>query len=164
MLRTLLKLEIAAREVANRRIRLKQAGFPVTKTLEAFNVAESSIPRPTFEYISSLDWVDAKENLLLIGPPGTGKSHALVGCGVRAVERGKKIRYLVAADLIETLYRGLADNTVGKVISHLLLQRVDPDRRAGLRSTRRHRFPAAVSVRRRCVRASQPGPGESLAV
>jgi len=111
---------VAAREVANRRIRLKQAGFPVTKTLEAFKVAESSIPRPTFEYISSLEWVDAKENLLLIGPPGTGKSHALVGCGVRAVERGKKIRYLVAADLIETLYRGLADNTVGKVISHLL--------------------------------------------
>jgi len=65
-------------------------------------------------------WVDAKENLLLVGPSGTGKSHALVGCGVRAVERGKKVRYLVAADLIETLYRGLADNTVGKVISGLL--------------------------------------------
>src|SRR2546427_2090272 len=53
-------------------------------------------------------------------PSGTGKSHALVGCGERAVERGKKVRYLVAADLIETLYRGLADNTVGKVISALL--------------------------------------------
>jgi DNA replication protein DnaC len=92
VLRTLLKAEIAAREAANRRIRLKQAGFPVTKTLEAFAVAESSIPRPTFEYSSSLEWVDAKENVLLIGPPGTGKSHALVGCGVRAVERGKKVR------------------------------------------------------------------------
>src|SRR5207249_9134686 len=55
-----------------------------------------------FEYIASLEWVDAKENLLLVGPSGTGKSHALVGCGVRAVERGKKVRYLVAADLIET--------------------------------------------------------------
>ncbi len=121
VLRTLLKAEIAARDAANRRIRLKQAGFPVPKTLEVFNVAESSIPRPTFEYIASLEWVDAKENLLLVGPSGTGKSHALVGCGVRAVERGKKVRYLVAADLIETLYRGLADNTVGKVISGLLV-------------------------------------------
>jgi len=44
----------------------------------------------------------------------------LVGCGVRAVERGMKVRYLVAADLIETLYRGLADNTVGRVIGQLL--------------------------------------------
>ena len=120
VLRSLLQAEIAARDAANRRIRLKQGGFPVLKTLEAFKVADSSIPRPTFEYIASLEWVRAKENVLLIGPPGTGKSHALVGCGVRAVERGLKVRYLVAADLIETLYRDLADNTVGKVIGNLL--------------------------------------------
>jgi DNA replication protein DnaC len=119
VLRSLLQAEIAARDAANRRIRLKHGGFPVLKTLETFKVADSSIPRPTFEYIASLEWVRAKENLLLIGPPGTGKSHTLV-CGVRAVERGTKVRYLVAADLIETLYRGLADNTVGKVISQLL--------------------------------------------
>jgi DNA replication protein DnaC len=120
VLRSLLQAEIAARDAANRRIRLKQGGFPVLKTLEAFKVADSSIPRPTFDYLASLEWVQAKENLLLIGPPGTGKSHTLVGCGVRAVERGMKVRYLVAAELIETLYRGLADNTVGKVISQLL--------------------------------------------
>jgi len=120
VLRTLLQAEIAARDVANRGIRLKQAGFPVPKTLEAFDMTDSSIPRPTFDYIASLEWVGAKENLLLVGPSGTGKSHALVGCGVRAVERGMKVRYIVAADLIETLYRGLADNSVGKVISGLL--------------------------------------------
>ena len=73
VLRALLQAEIAARDAANRRIRLKQAGFPVPKTLEAFNVSESSIPRPTFEYIASLEWVHAKENLLLVGPSGTGK-------------------------------------------------------------------------------------------
>src|SRR5205085_3164756 len=93
VLRSLLQAEIAARDAANRRIRLKQGGFPVLKTLEAFKVADSSIPRPTFEYIASLEWVRARENVLLIGPPGTGKSHALVGCGVRAVERGMKVRY-----------------------------------------------------------------------
>src|SRR5260370_16621921 len=120
VLRTLLEAEIAARDAANRGIRLKQAGFPVPKTLEAFDMTDSSIPRPTFDYIASLEWVGAKENLLLVGPSGTGKSHALMGCGARAVERGMKVRYVVAADLIETLYRGLADNTVGKVISGLL--------------------------------------------
>jgi DNA replication protein DnaC len=58
--------------------------------------------------------------VLLVGPSGTGKSHALVGCGVRAVERGMKVRSIVAADLIEPRDRGLADNTVGKVMSGLL--------------------------------------------
>jgi DNA replication protein DnaC len=52
--------------------------------------------------------------------PGTGKSHLLIGCGRAAVNAGFKVRYFTAADLIETLYRGLADNTVGKIIDSLL--------------------------------------------
>ena len=60
VLRTLLDAEIVARDAANRRIRLKQAGFPVPKTLETFDVPDSSIPRPTFDYIASLEWVHAK--------------------------------------------------------------------------------------------------------
>jgi DNA replication protein DnaC len=70
VLRALLQAEIAARDVANRRMRLKQAGFPVLKNLEAFNVPDSSIPRPTYDYIASLEWVQARENLLLVGPVG----------------------------------------------------------------------------------------------
>jgi DNA replication protein DnaC len=70
--------------------------------------------------MDSLPTPDQKETQYAAISSGTGKSHALVGCGVQAVERGLKVRYLVAADLLETLYRGLADNTVGKVISGLL--------------------------------------------
>ena len=47
---------------------------------------------------------------------GTGKSHLLVALGVAAVEAGYRVRYFTAADLVETLYRGLADNSVGRVI------------------------------------------------
>src|SRR6201997_4518176 len=52
--------------------------------------------------------------------PGTGKSHILIGLGIAAVHAGHKVRYLTAIDLVETLYRGLADNTVGKIIDTLL--------------------------------------------
>src|ERR1700758_2163045 len=52
--------------------------------------------------------------------PGTGKSHVLIGLGIAAVHAGHKVRYLTAIDLVETLYRGLADNTVGKIIDTLL--------------------------------------------
>lgn len=122
VLRTLVEAEIAARDASNIRNRLKAAGFPVTKTLESFDVAASSIPANTLEYLSSLEWVRAQHNLALIGPAGTGKSHTLIGLGIAAVHAGHKVRYFTAADLVETLYRGLADNTVGKTIDTMLRQ------------------------------------------
>jgi len=67
-----------------------------------------------------LEWVRSHANLALVGPPGTGKSHTLIGLGIAAVHAGHKVRYFTAADLVEALYRGLADNTVGKTIDTLL--------------------------------------------
>lgn len=120
VVRTLVEAEIAARDESNYRNRLRNAGFPVNKGLEEFKVEQSSVPRATFDYISSLEWIRAKENLCLIGPAGTGKSHVLVAAGHAAVAAGMRVRYLTAAELIETLYRGLADNSVGKMIDQLL--------------------------------------------
>jgi DNA replication protein DnaC len=120
LLRTLVDAEIAARDASNARTRLKAAAFPVTKTLEDFDVAASSIPRPTIDYLASLEWLRAPENICLIGPAGTGKSHVLVALGHAAVDAGHRVRYLTAAELVETLYRGLADNSVGRVIENLL--------------------------------------------
>ena len=51
---------------------------------------------------------------------GTGKTHLLVALGAAAVQAGHKVRYYTAADLAETLYRGLADNSVGRVIDTML--------------------------------------------
>ncbi len=67
-LRTLVEAEIAARDAFNARTRLRQAAFPVTKTLEEFDVAASSIPPATFDYLASLEWIRASENVCLIGP------------------------------------------------------------------------------------------------
>jgi len=123
VLRTLVETELAARDASNVVNRLKAAGFPVAKTLESFDVAGSSIQPKVFDYLASLEWVRTQQNLAIIGPAGTGKSHTLIGLGVAAIHAGHKVRYFTAADLVETLYRGLADNTVGKIIESLL--RVD---------------------------------------
>ena len=120
LLRTLIEAEISARDASNARTRLKAAAFPVTKILDQFDLAVSSVPPATFTYLASLEWITARENLCLVGPAGTGKSHLLVALGVAAVQAGHKVRYFTAADLAETLYRGLADNSVGKVIEALL--------------------------------------------
>jgi DNA replication protein DnaC len=123
VLRTLVETELAARDASNVVNRLKAAGFPVTKTLDSFDVASSSIQPKVFDYLSSLEWLRAQQNLAVVGPSGTGKSHTPIGLGVAAIHAGHKVRYFTAADLVETLYRGLADNTVGKIIESLL--RVD---------------------------------------
>jgi DNA replication protein DnaC len=120
LLRTLVEAEITAREASNARTRLKNAAFPVTKTLEELDRSASSIPAPTLDYLASLEWITAHENLCLVGPAGTGKSHLLVALGAAAVQAGHKVRYFTAADLAEMLYRGLADNSVGKIIDTLL--------------------------------------------
>ena len=78
------------------------------------------MPQATFDYLASLEWIRAAENACLIGPAGTGKSHLLLALGSAAVDAGYRVRYLTAADLVDTLYRGLADNSVGKVIDTLL--------------------------------------------
>jgi DNA replication protein DnaC len=99
---------------------MRSAAFPLAKRLAEFDVATSSIPQATFDYLASLEWIRASENVCLIGPAGTGKSHMLVALGVAAVEAGHRVRYLTAAELVETLYRALADNSVGKTIETLL--------------------------------------------
>ena len=70
-LRTLVEAEITARDESNARTLMRVAAFPVVKTLEEFDLAASSIPRATFDYLASLEWIRAKENTTLIGPPGT---------------------------------------------------------------------------------------------
>ena len=120
LLRTLVEAEIAARDASNARTRLTSAAFPVIKTLEEFDLGVSSINTATFDYLATLEWITARENLCLVGPAGTGKSHLLVALGTAAVQAGHRVRYFTAAELVETLYRGLADNSVGRVIDTLL--------------------------------------------
>ena len=99
------------------------------KTLDEFKATQSSVPRATFDYVASLEWIRATENLCLVGPAGTGKSHLLIAVGHAAVAAGLRVRYFVAADLVEALYRGIADNSVGKLAHRIAAaQRPGPHR------------------------------------
>ena len=100
--------------------RLRSVRFNMFMTVEEFMVASSSVPQATFDYLASLEWIRGAENLCLVGPAGTGKSHVLIALGHAAVAEGMRVRYFAAADLVEALYRGLADNSVAKIIDSLL--------------------------------------------
>jgi DNA replication protein DnaC len=115
-LRVLIEMEVTARDESNTRSRMKAARFPVEKTLDEFHLTESSIPRSAHDYLVTLDWIRRGDNLCLIGPPGTGKTHYLIALGRAAVEAEYRVRYYSAIELVEQLWRAQADNTVGKTI------------------------------------------------
>jgi DNA replication protein DnaC len=118
-LRVLVNLEIEARDRSNTANRMLAARFPVTKTLDEFKLDESSFPQSSYDYLVTLEWIAKAENLCLVGPAGTGKTHMLIALGRHAINAGRKVRYFTAVDLIEHLYRAVADNTVGKTIEQL---------------------------------------------
>ena len=89
-LRTLVEAEIASREASNVRTRMRQAAFPVTKTLEEFDVAASSIPPATFDYLSSLEWIRASENVNTIGVGRASDSRK--GSAIRPAAPARKRR------------------------------------------------------------------------
>lgn len=120
LLATLVREEIAAREASNLARRLKAARFPTTKTLDRFDPAASELPTATFSFLRSLEWLERRENLCLAGPAGTGKSHLGSALGRAACEAGHRVRFLAADELCEELHRGLADNSVGKLVASLL--------------------------------------------
>jgi DNA replication protein DnaC len=120
LLAVLVREEIAARERSNLARRLKAAQLPGHKTLEGFDRTLSELPRATFDFLRSLEWLERGDNLVLAGPAGTGKSHLSEALGRAACEAGHRVRFVSADELVEALYRGLADNTVGKLIAGLL--------------------------------------------
>jgi DNA replication protein DnaC len=120
LLAVLVREEIAARERSNLAHRLRAAQLPGHKTLEGFDPAASQLSGATFEFLRSLEWLERTDNLVFAGPAGTGKSHLGEALGRAACEAGHRVRFFSADDLVEALYRGLADNSVGRLIAGLL--------------------------------------------
>ncbi len=114
-LRVLIDAEIAARDASNTATRLKAARFPVTERLADYDLEASSVPRSTHDYLVTLEWIEAAENLCLIGPAGTGKSHYLIALGHAAIDHGYRIRYWTAIEIIEHLWKACGGRISGRV-------------------------------------------------
>jgi len=100
----LCELELIDRERRAAERRLKAAKFPTNKTLEAFDFkARPSINKPLVLELAKGDYLDRRENILLVGPSGTGKSHLAIALGVAACAQGKKVRCFRVTEMITTL-------------------------------------------------------------
>ena len=120
VLKVLLAEEVAGRERSALATRRAAAGFPTGKTFDAWNPEASSIPTATQQALRTLEWVHRRENLVVCGPSGTGKTFLLEALGQQAVEAGLHVAWLRLEDLGVLLRRHRADDTVAKAITRLL--------------------------------------------
>ena len=99
-----LQREVAARESHGGESRIKAARFPARKSIEDFDFDhQRSAGRETIAHLGTLDFVAARENVVFLGPPGTGKTHLSVGLGIRACQAGHRVSFATAAEWVARL-------------------------------------------------------------
>lgn len=99
VLKVLLTEEIAGREQSALATRRAQAAFPTDKTFATWDPSVSSIATPTQTALRPLEWIGRRENLVICGPSGTGKTFFLEALGQLAVEAGLKVAWFSLEDL-----------------------------------------------------------------
>jgi DNA replication protein DnaC len=120
VVKALLVEEVTGRERSALATRRTAAGFPTGKTFDAWQDTASSIPAPTQQALRTLEWVGRRENLVVCGPSGTGKTFFLEALGQHAVEQGLRVAWFTLEDLGLLLSRHRADDTVSKAIARIL--------------------------------------------
>ena len=103
-LEKILEEELSIRKFKGKQMLLKTAGFPYIKTFEQFDLSYNpGIPKAAIKELFSLTFVERKENIVLLGPSGVGKTHIAIALGYAATQAGIRVRFVSAADLLLNL-------------------------------------------------------------
>jgi len=120
ILSQLLKAETAEREVRSIAYHLKAARFPTYKDLTGFDFAASEINEALVRQLHRCEFIEGANNVVLIGGPGTGKTHVATALGVQAVEHHrKKVRFFSTVELVNVLEQEKAQGKAGQLAERL---------------------------------------------
>nr|WP_311766736.1 ATP-binding protein [Streptomyces rhizosphaericus] len=118
-MRVLLHEEVIGRDAATRRMRRKTANFPTGKTFSSWRPEESSIPEPTQQALTTLEWIGRAENLVLAGPSGTGKFHFTEALAHAAIEKDLRVSWFTLESLTQAVGRAKVDGTTARTITKI---------------------------------------------
>jgi DNA replication protein DnaC len=118
---SLAEQEVNQREINRRKRRVREARFPVLRSLDEFDFAAiPSLNRTKVLNLARGDYIDRHENVALIGGIGTGKTHIATSLGLAACEQGRRVRFYTAAGLINELLEAQDDHRLSKLESRLM--------------------------------------------
>jgi DNA replication protein DnaC len=125
----LLGAQIALRNDRRLQAAMRSSRLPAIKTMADFDFSfQPSIKREQIDSLSELGFLERKENVVFLGPPGVGKTHLAIGLAIQAAQSGRRVYYGTLADLITSLEEAKAAGKLGyrlKMLTHPSLLVVD---------------------------------------
>ena len=124
-----LKQELAERSVTGQKRRIKAAKFPTLKTLDAFDMTRlENVSESTIQQLASCDFIKQRQNIVMIGNPGSGKTHLSIALGMNACEAGYRVKFYTAVNLAAELAEAVQMNKLSKLeksLSKIVLLIID---------------------------------------
>jgi DNA replication protein DnaC len=121
ILSQLLKAETAEREVRSVAYQLKAARFPAYRDLNGFDFSSSEINEALVRHLHRCEFIEAANNIVLVGGPGTGKTHVATAIGVQAIEHHRRrVRFFSTVDLVNALEQEKAQGRSGQIANRLV--------------------------------------------
>ena len=102
-LAAVLEREVSARDASGAQLRVKAAGFPSIKTLDDFDFNMQPAIKGPIASLASGAWLSEGRNIVLLGPPGTGKTHLATALGIKACHQGQRVLFATAVDWVTRL-------------------------------------------------------------
>ena len=120
ILESLLKAEVAERDVRSIQYQMKAARFPAYRDLASFNFTQSTVDETLIRSLHRCQFIEDTQNLVLVGGPGTGKTHLATALGVQAIQHHRyRVRFLSTIELVNALEQEKQQGSQGRIANRL---------------------------------------------